>query len=367
MTDGQQEGPRLIQQSLEEKLQRHQAFWHREETDRPLLGFTTYRYSPREEYDLVAIPKGRHLTPEDFDVEAFLPVYDRQYRESREMAGDQIWTAIPFFGLSWLETIAGCPVRTDEDALWNEPIVADICEVGALRLSPDNPWLQKLLEFTTMLVAQSRGRYPVGIPFMSGPMDILLAMRGGSALLLDFYDHPDEVHAVLGRLADLWLDVASAQFSIIPEFHGGYGAGFREVWAPGLCPETQEDAMALLSPELFGEFLLPGLSRIISGFDFAPLHLHSGYLQHVDTVLAMDGLPAVEITVDVGGPPVAELLDVIAKAQRAKPTIVHGMLSMAEMRMLVDALPAEGLWLITRVASAQAANEMFAGLVRPGA
>ncbi len=352
---------------MEEKLQRHRAFWDREKTDRPLLGFTTYRYSPREEFDLVPIPRGRYLTPQDFDVEAFLPVYDRQYRESQEMAGDQIWTAIPFFGLSWLETIVGCPVRTDEDALWNEPIVTDICDVPALRLSRDNPWLQKLLEFTTKLVAQSHGRYPVGIPFMSGPMDILLAMRGGSALLLDFYDHPDEVRAVLGELTDLWLEVAAAQFNIIPGFHGGYGAGFREVWAPGLCPETQEDAMGLLSPDLFREFVLPGLSRIVSRFDFASLHLHSGYLQHLDTVLAMPELAAVEITVDVSGPTVAELLPVIAKAQRAKPTIVHGMLSVDEMKILVEALPAEGLWLITRVESPQAANQMFAALAGPGA
>ena len=121
--------------------------------------------------------------------------------------------------------------------------------------------------------------------------------------------------------------------------------------------------MGLISPELFCEFLLPAHHRIISSFDFPSLHIHSSYLQHVDTIAAISELPAVEFTIDVDGPPAVELIPVIAKIQSQKPTIIHGKLTVQEMNELMHSLPPEGLWLITRVESPQVANQMFETLL----
>ncbi len=353
----------MIQKPLQELLRKHRAFWNQEQTEFPLLGFTTACYFCREEFSPVSIPTDRYLTPQDFDVDVFLELYNRQYIESQKMAGDQIWTACPPWAVLWMEAIVGCPLRSDEKTIWTEPFLKNILDQQDVKISLENPWFQKLLEFTTKLVDQSDGRYPVGIPFMDGPLDILSAMVGPENAMVDFYDHPDEACRLIQTLADLWIQVAEALLSLIPAFRGGYCGGFRQVWAPGKCPETQDDAMAMFSPDLYRELALPGLRRIMSRFDYPSVHLHSCSLQHLDTFLAIPELAAVEITADVGGLSVPELIPLIAKSQRQKPTIVHGKFTTDEMRQMIQGLGPEGLWIITRVDCAEVANEMFRELM----
>ena len=72
-----------------------------------------------------------------------------------------------------------------------------------LEIKPDNPWLQKLVEFQKFLVNLSGGRFPVGNSLMRGPLDLLAALRGQENMCLDLYDCPEKMDAALDRIVDL--------------------------------------------------------------------------------------------------------------------------------------------------------------------
>lgn len=353
----------MKESSLEETLDRYRAFWKRQETDRPIIGVCLASYFPLEMFDSISLPEEGYLRPEDLDVGIFLDEYEREWIESREVAGDQFWVATPFWGIPWMEAIVGCPIRISGESIWAEPFVEDLRSLQDIALSGENAWLQKLLEFTKRLVERSKGRYPVSTPIMRGPSDIVAAMRGSERFMLDLYDHPDEVRRLAEICADIWIRVAGAQLNLIPPFHGGYCSGNRQIWAPGICIETQEDASRMISPNLYRRFFLSSDRRIVSSFDFAFIHLHSNSLHILDELLGIPQLAAIEITIDVTGPSPMELIPVIGKVQKQKPVIVHGKISLGEMKEMVHSLSSAGLCLISRVDSADDGNRILEALM----
>jgi hypothetical protein len=60
-------------------------------------------------------------------------------------------------------------------------------------VTPANPWLAKLLEFTEGLAALSAGRFPVALALMRGPLDLLSALRGPERMVFDLFDEPQAV------------------------------------------------------------------------------------------------------------------------------------------------------------------------------
>ncbi len=233
---------------MEEKLRRQRAFWTREEIDRPAVTFWMGTYSSFEVYRGAASLGEGLLTPENIHPEEFLPDYERLYQTSTRIDDDSFYAASPFFGIPWLEGMVGCPVHVGGESVWSEEYVDDLARLPALDLSPENPLLVKLLEFTRALVEHSAGRYAVALTLMRGPGDLLGALRGVANMAYDLYDHPVLVEEACGRLADFWLAVARAQLALIPPFHGGGMVMHYRLWAPGSCVMYQEDAFSFWSP-----------------------------------------------------------------------------------------------------------------------
>jgi hypothetical protein len=137
------------------------------------------------------------------------------------------------------------------------------------------------------------------------------------------------------------------QYARIPLWHGGYPSAQRYLWAPGPIVEFSEDPAFMLSLRFHDEIVVPSHREVIQQVEFAYIHLHSSQLHTLDRLLELEGLPAVELTPDYGAS-IPDLIPTIAKIQAQKPVIVHAFLSAAEMRMIADSVPPEGLCLISR-------------------
>jgi hypothetical protein len=188
-------------------------------------------------------------------------------------------------------------------------------------------------------------------------------MRGSSAFCLDFYDSPGRLQVWLSSCNVIYLEVLRETLAALSAFGHGTVQASRQVWAPDLCLETQQDAAALISSDHYWAFILP-LDR--QGWGLAPYafrHLHSTALHHLDYLLLERELRAVEITLDDGGPPLSSIVERAADVQAAgKPLIMHGTLSPENIGALVGELSPVGLYIAARARSAAEASCLLASV-----
>lgn len=304
-------------------LRRHQAFWHREETDRPLLGinagFFVQQRFPRV---LERMPQGV-IQPDDIPIDRFLEDCDALAESHRDL-GDYPYVSAPFVGIPWLEAIAGCPIVGSRENFWAERCVNDLAEWHGPESIRDNPWTRKLLELMQVLVEHSRGRYGVAPTLMRGPLDILAALRGAAEFPLEFVDQPDQVARVLECCAAIWAEVAQLQLGRIPESREGYVAGDAALrcWAPDRLLWLQEDAMSLLSPRLYRQHVLPIDRRLSEMFPCVVYHLHGSALWAIDDLVELPGVRVIELNLEAAACDVAGTWAGWKKIQQHKPVIL---------------------------------------------
>ncbi len=279
------------------------------------------------------------ITPDMIVVEHFLDDYERMWRDSEATGQNGIFTAEPFTGVPWMEAILGCSVVGSAGALLTEPCLSTVEQLQEIRLKPDDPWLGKYLEFTRRLAALSAGRFPVGQPIMRGPSDVVGALVGQSAMILLLADCPEEMRRVFQKVADIFREVIDIHHSEIPSYHGGASLGFYHLWSPGKCIWFQEDLSALFSPDYYSRFLRTADESICSGYDYNLAHLHPSSFFLLDRLLEIEGLRAIEINKDVGGPSVEQMLPVMTRIQEKKNLVVWGELSAEEVDIILDGLP----------------------------
>ncbi|MDP6526276.1 MAG: hypothetical protein QGI24_03230 [Kiritimatiellia bacterium] len=171
-------------------------------------------------------------------------------------------------------------------------------------------------------------------------------------------EKPDEVKAVAEKLTDFFIDWGRLQLAHIPDFHGGIGSFYYSMWAPAGTIWHQEDAAALLSPDLYGEFIEPCDRKIAAAFGGCIIHQHPIGYYPVDAYLDME-MTALELHIDEGGPSAEELFDVHKKILATRPLLIWGDISEQDLDWIFSNLPAQGLAVNTVVASPAQAEAIW--------
>ena len=326
-------------------VKRCEAFWAREPTDRPLLSSLVGAYSMVRNYPhgVSRLPDG-DLAPEDIEVEAFAPDYEKLFAKSLETGVDVPWAAYPLVSVPWVEAIAGCPIHNSGGNMVARPWVEDYGQLRELKIEPSNRWLAKLLEFSSFLVKLSDGRFPVSNSLMRGPLDLLAAARGSERMCLDLYDRPGEIDGALERLTDIWIQVAREQASRIPSFQGGYSFGQIDLWGRKQGGWFQNDALALWSPELHLTHARACEERLSRSMDATGMHLHPHSLFAVEELVRMSGLGVIEVNYEKPyGMPLAQMMPHLRRAIESKRLSLWGEFDEVELQLLKDGLPTSGL------------------------
>ena len=342
-------GAALPRAGIEERLALHRAFWARENQPRPLASFRVGDFFFSRHF-LAArglLEPDKPITPEMLDVAAFLPDYERMFLEAEAIGQDGFWTAEPFTGIPWMEAMLGCAVRAGRESFTSRPWLSSPAEaLEKVRFDLENPWLKKYLEFTAALVQQSRGRFPVGMPIMRGPTDMIGALLGQQEMVLALMmEDPAVMRRLIERVTRAFLSVLDAQRRLVPDFHGGTALGFYHVWAPGPSIWFQDDLSAILSPKLYREFFLDAARMILAGHRCTAFHLHPASFFIIDELLALTDLNVVEVNKDIGGPSVGEMLPVLSKITQTRGLILWGDLTIEDLEVVKRNLPCRGLCL----------------------
>ena len=343
------------QKDIADRVALFQAFLRRENT-RPLFGFFKGSEYPLFRYPFSrSLPEGRALQPSDFDVDAFVADSVRLFLDHEACGGDFIYSASAFWGIPWLEAMLGCPLFANHTtgSIYCEPPPGFLPD-GLPGFSPDNPWSRLMDRMLRALAAASGGRFPLATTRMRGVADLLSALYGGDAFVLALFDRPQEVAHIAEQATDLFIDCARFQLERIPLFHGGMGSFYYHAWMPAGTVWHQEDAAALLSPDLYAQAIEPCDRRIVRAFPHVVMHQHSTGFVPTGKYLDM-GMRALELHIDSGGPSAQGLYDRHLAILRERPLIIWGDIPPADLDWLFSKLPTQGLAIITVVdAPAQA-------------
>lgn len=338
---------RPVRPSLEERLDLHRAFWAREQQSRPLASLRVgdFFFARHFQAALPLLEPEKPITPEMLIVSEFFSDYEHMFRQAEDLGQDGFWTGEPFTGIPWMEAILGCPIRGGRESFTSRPWLSSPEEaLEKVHFNPQSPWLGKYLEFTAALAAQSRGRYPVGMPIMRGPTDILGALMGQQKMVVALMEaDPEVMHRLIERITRAFLAVIEAQRRLTPSFYGGAALGFYHIWTPGTAIWFQDDLSSLLSPSLYRQFFLDSARLILAGHDHTAVHLHANSFFILDELLTLDNLKAVQVNKDISGPGVKQMLPVLTKIMQTRRLILWGDLTVEDLELIRQNLPCRGL------------------------
>jgi len=352
----------VLKTMSEDVLQRHQAFWNHEQMDRPVWGVSIGLFADQAYPRTMAKMRMGPVKPEDIPVEELLHDCDDRW-EAQQNVGDFPFTCSPFSSIPWMEAIAGCPIMASPTSFWAEPCLHDLGNWQWERSVRENPWTRKLLELMRRLVAHSQGRYQVSPTLMRGPTDILAAMRGATQFALDFVDTPELVRPALHQCARIWREVAQAQLELIPPSSEGYIAleWVLRAWAPEKLLWLQEDAMALLSPKLYRDFVLPIDKELSALFPCVVFHLHSTALWAIDELVHVPGIDVLELNLEDAVCDEAGTFAGWKKIQEHKPLVMWRIYNEgfpAWLARVFQEFPAKGLSIQVSVRNAEEARQV---------
>ena len=151
------------------------------------------------------------------------------------------------------------------------------------------------MEMIERATACAPGRYFVWLADLHGGMDALSAMRGREQLCLDMIERPDTIKNIMETvITPLWFDIYDGMRQPIQEKQIGTSI-WLTAWSPGKWYPTSYDFAALISPEMFDEFILPDITAEVAWLDHSLYHLDCpDAIQHLDSLIGIPGLGGIQ-------------------------------------------------------------------------
>jgi len=237
----------------------------------------------------------------------------QKWEDPAYRAGEALWraentlyfaegfpSAFVNYGPGCLSAMLGGTYKWAERTVWfeNGPVIADWGNPPTPLLRRDSAMYGMVEALTERYLAagESGRRFFTSLPDIGGTYDILASLRGTENLLLDLYGHPEEVKAYVERLQPVWTAYFQRCASRLAARQGGVSA-WMPIWSDRPWYPLQCDFAAMISPEMFAEFVLPDLRRQTESMDRSVYHLDGpGQLPHVGHLLTLPRLNAIQWT-----------------------------------------------------------------------
>ncbi len=270
---------------------RLRSWWNGGDIGRPVCEISCPRSEPWEAMEPVAKPGGwtsRYSTV-DLDYKLHLA---RTACLRREFLGE----ACPSYATAdlapnCLALFLGCHGTETPDSVWCEPCLAEP-EADRLLYQPDNFYWRFCQEASRQGREEARGRFLVGFPDLIEGLDTLCALRGTEQALFDLIERPDFVHACMRRLTDLYFRYYDPLYELVRDEFGG---SHWWIYAPGRLVKIQCDMSAMISADMFREFMVPLVREMTERTAYSLYHLDGpGALQHVDALCGIETLDMIQ-------------------------------------------------------------------------
>ena len=249
-----------------------------------------------------------------------------------------------------------------EQTSWESPIIEDWDDSAVPDPDPENHWLKVALALARVTAADAAGRYLVSMPDLSGAVDVLANMRGTERLLMDLYDHAEEVERAAERVVPAWKLAFAALYEEITAA-GAAVTSWLHAWSDVPYTVPTCDFNFMLSPAQFRRFCLPSLVLQAQLAGRCLFHLDGpGASRHAEALAAEPAITAIQYTPGAGTPSALAKVEMLRMLQAArKPLVVC--CPKSEVSALVDLLDHRGVVLIPEGIASPAEADDLVGLI----
>ena len=187
------------------------------------------------------------------------------------------------------------------DTVWFKPLEDQDALERPLRFDPANRWWRRQLALADALLARAAGNYPVGFPDLVENLDVLASLRDAQTLMLDLVERPEWVKQRIAEINQAYCEVYDRLRARLAAPDGACAFWAFHLWGPGRTAKVQCDALAMISPAMFDEFVKPALAEQCDWLDHAMFHLDGTQaVPHLASLLTIPGLDAIEFTPQAG-------------------------------------------------------------------
>lgn len=292
---------------------RYDAWWEGRMLDRPPVYMTVQRETPRW------TPQPPRLDG-DFERQLFDPGAIVARIEAELAVTDYVADAFPVWqrGLNTAYTAALCGARLDyaDDTIWVHPCITDWRKATLPHFDPSHPVHARCVEVADGVASRCDGRWAAAIPDLIDAGSTMLQLRGSEDLLYDLIEQAPGLMEYRDALAQLWRD-AFAWWRERDTAGGIQGhTGWWRLYTSEKYGLIQSDVSALLSPTLFDALVRPELETTSTWLGRSIFHMDGpGELIHLDALLSMPGITAIQWQPGDGQPTCSHWIDLLRKIQ----------------------------------------------------
>ena len=241
-----------------------------------------------------------------------------------------------------LAAILGGVFEGGEDTIWIHP---DPNYKDDIVFNPEHPnyLLHKALLRACKQKAQ--GHYYVGMPDLMEGLDVLAAIKGTDKVLLDTVMQPEVLEHQMQQINDIYFQVFDELYDIIREGDEMAFCYFSS-WAPGKMSKLQSDISTMISVSDYRRFVQPFIREQCQKIDYTLYHLDGvGAMHHLDALLEIDELNAIQWTPGVGEPQGGspKWYDLYNKILSGGKSIMACWVTLDELRPLLDNIGGDGV------------------------
>ncbi|MBA2123998.1 hypothetical protein B9J78_03575 [bacterium Unc6] len=214
-----------------------------------------------------------------------------QQKLSAKFKDDALFSLSPIAGVGTIASAFGCPTRfLDDNMPWTEHIIDDPKDI--IHLKPEikkaeifNLALEKALYFRNKVGSG----FPISLPDIQGPVDTAGIVMQDTRLFEAVYTHPQEVHLLMKMVAETIIRmVRTFEEKVTNLFCYSHSN-----WLPyGIY--MSDDYLAVISPKIYAEFVVPYNEMIAREFGGVFLHSCGDYTHQAGNLLGTKGLMGVD-------------------------------------------------------------------------
>lgn len=328
-------------------VRRFVAWWNNEVLDRPPL---TLSVKPTRPY---TGPVSQHARVRDKWLDAEFRVDEMIARVAcTDFVADRFPIVMPNSGPELVATLFGCELEYSTDSSgtsWSVPIVHDPQSdwPKIIARKPDfagSPWWRLIEDATRLAIERCEGRYIVAFTDIHDAFDTLAALRDPQSLCLDVIDCPDLVRRAADHVLDAVIETYARSHDMLQAAGFGSTSWIPSYW-PGRSNITCCDFWAMLSPQLAERMVLPTIIRTIDAAEKSIFHLDGpAALRHLDLLLELPQLAAVQWVYGAGAGPATKWIDVYRRIQQAGKSAEVLCDTPRHAMEILEALGPRGMW-----------------------
>lgn len=295
-------GRLLYKDDFDEARDRLTAWWSGQDIGRPAMQITAPRGTPPEDVPVMSAPAGwlTNYSASNFEYRVNL---SRRACAGTCYLAEAVPAVSPDLAPNCLALYLGCRGVDQPGTVWCEPCIENP-ETADFRNRPGNFYWDFTIRLAGEQIRLGKNKFMIEFPDLIEGLDTLAAMRGTEALLGDLIDRPDWVHSALKQVTERYFEYYDVLYDLFRDERGG---SCFWAWAPGRMAKLQCDFSAMISPAMFGDFMVPVLSAMTERLDYCMYHWDGpGAIPHHDHLLSIPGISMIQWTPGAGSEAVTD-------------------------------------------------------------